>query len=96
MTDFERLLDTSEKISDRQYEMNLTLVRLTTTVEEHVRRTNLLEDEIKTVREDLQPIAAHVTLMQNTGKNVWLLTKIIGIVGAVIGTLLKVKLRLGL
>lgn len=49
------------KIDDRQDSQASTLVRLTTTVEDHVRRTNLLEEDIK-------PIRAHVNFMTMGGK----------------------------
>lgn len=55
------LKDALEKIEGRQHEHTETLTRLTVTVEEHVRRTNLLEVELK-------PIKAHVQLVNAAAK----------------------------
>lgn len=55
------LKDELEKLSEKQDRMNETLIRNTATLEEHVRRTNLLEAEIK-------PIKRHVDVVQGAGK----------------------------
>ena len=44
------ILDKLKTLNSRQLDHNETLVRLTMTVEEHVRRTNLLEDEVKPLK----------------------------------------------
>lgn len=41
-----RLRETLDKIIDKQHELNLILVRLTSTVEEHVKRSNALEKQM--------------------------------------------------
>jgi len=50
-----------DKIVDTLGKQALTLERLTVSVEEHVRRTNLLE-------EDVRPIKTHVAMMQGALK----------------------------
>lgn len=61
MDDLKWLKDALEKIENRQHQHTETLTRLTVTVEEHVKRTNILEEEIK-------PLKAHVQLMNTAAK----------------------------
>jgi hypothetical protein len=57
----ERIEAKTDRHTELLSEYNTTLVRLTTTVEHHVRRTDLLEADIK-------PIKAHVQFLNNTAK----------------------------
>lgn len=49
------------KISDKQDKMQDVLVRNTAILDEHIRRTNLLEAEVK-------PIKKHVDIVQGSSK----------------------------
>lgn len=73
------ILTKVDRLDTRQDEMDRTLVRNTVSLEEHVKRTNLLEAKI-------EPIEAHVIFMQNGAK--WT-AKIVaatsGLVGLVAG-----------
>ena len=51
--DFDWIRLMLEKIDDRQDEQALTLARLTVSVEEHVKRTNLLESELKPIKKHI-------------------------------------------
>jgi len=50
-----------DRIESRLDSIDVTLVRNTAQLEEHIRRTEILEEEIK-------PVKAHVSLMNNTAK----------------------------
>jgi uncharacterized protein YdcH (DUF465 family) len=62
---FNRLEDKLDKLDTRLDGIDKLQERLTVSVEEHVKRTNGLEDYIK---DELPPIKAHVILVQNAFK----------------------------
>lgn len=59
--DWKWLYGMIEKIDARGDEQAKVLERLTTTVEEHVRRTNILEEKMERIEE-------HVTMVRGVGK----------------------------
>lgn len=80
MTTMEDKLD---KIVDTLGQQAITLERLTVTVEDHVRRTNLLEEDIK-------PVKRHVFMVEGALK----LMGLIGILAAIaegIATVMRIK-----
>lgn len=64
-----------DKMSDRQNDQAVTLERLTVSVEDHVKRTNLLEADIK-------PIKRHVAMVEGALK----LLGILGVLAAILET----------
>lgn len=66
-----------DKISDTLTTQAITLERLTVTVEDHVRRTNILEA-------DIVPIKKHVWMVNGALKLIGLLSMLAGIVEAFI------------
>lgn len=54
--DIKRVLNKLDKIDSRQDEMADTLVQNTASLNEHMRRTELLEGEIIVLREDILPL----------------------------------------
>lgn len=67
MSDMKPVLDALAKLDERQDRMELTLTKNTVSLEEHMRRTALLEEEFK-------PVKAHVTFLNNAAKAISLLT----------------------
>lgn len=80
MTDLDRLADKLEKMVDRQNEMNVILARLTSSVEEHVRRSNLLEAEIAIGRSEMIPLKQHVDFMNAAAQTITLTAKILVVI----------------
>lgn len=64
-----KIQDKLDRIIDVQGKQETTLARLTVTVEDHVRRTNMLEDDIK-------PIKRHVAMVEGAMKLIGLLSMI--------------------
>lgn len=54
--DMDRVLDKLDKIDDRLGIMDVTLVRNTASLEEHIRRTNLLEQAQKELKDSVKPL----------------------------------------
>ncbi len=73
MADSERLLNKIEKIDERLSSIDTSLIRNTLSLEEHVRRTNALENELK-------PVKKHVLMVEAV-------FKIIGIIAVGLGIL---------
>lgn len=63
-----RLEAKMDQLSDKQTEMNVTLVKQEANVAEHMRRTDLLEEHIGEIRKELSPIKAHVAAWGGAGK----------------------------
>lgn len=63
------VLEKLDRLSERQESQNMTLVRLTVSVEDHVRRTNLLEARVSAdrdaVRAELKPLKDQYHLLRN-------------------------------
>lgn len=65
LEDVERVL---EKVTDKQAEQSEILTRNTITVEQHHRRSTLLEQEIKRMETDMAEVREHVQQVQGAGK----------------------------
>ena len=62
--DFKYLRGKVDVIHDALTNQSITLVRLTDSVEYHVKRTDILEDEVKRAHSDILPIKKHVERLQ--------------------------------
>lgn len=72
MSDMTRIEDKLEKIEGHIGTQAVTLERLTVSVEEHVRRTNLLESKV-------EPLEKHVSMMNGALR----LISVLGVVAAI-------------
>lgn len=61
MSDMKRFEDKLDKIADKITNIDTTLVKQQVILDEHVRRTNLLEEQVR-------PIERHVHMMQGAMK----------------------------
>lgn len=68
-----KLEDKLDKLSEMQGEMNVTLAKQSVILEEHVKRTNLLEAKIT-------PIERHVAMVNGALKLLGVLALIIGLI----------------
>lgn len=79
MDDTSKILDRIEakmdKMQDNMGEMKEILARNTSDIEHHIKRTDLAEQNLELLREDLKPIKNHVSFVKGV---MWAL----GIVGA--------------
>lgn len=74
-----------DKMLDIAIKQEVNLARLTTTVEDHVRRSNMHEEEIKDIKSDLEPVKASVNRI-NGGWKLFIYV-IIPLIAAVITTM---------
>jgi len=68
-----------DKIVDTLGQQAVTLERLTVTVEDHVRRSNLHEEEIKNTNKKIEPLERHVWMVKGGFK----LATLLGIIAAI-------------
>ncbi len=61
----ERLLTLLEKIEARLDSLDLTMVKNTISLEEHIKRTNMLEEEFKPIKKDHALVKASVTILSS-------------------------------
>lgn len=76
-----RIEDKLDKVVESISRIDVTLAAQHVSLEEHIRRTNILEDEVK-------PIKDHVNVMKA-------LVKVVGILSAILGLALTVKSLMG-
>jgi len=74
---FQRLESKLDTLSDKLVDIDKTLVRNTVSLEDHVRRTNLLEEK-------LAPVERHVAMIQGIVKFIALMGVLLGIAKAVL------------
>jgi hypothetical protein len=74
-----------DKVLDIAQDQAVTLGRLTVSVEEHVRRSNLHEEEIKEIKQDVEPLKASVNRIMGGWK--LFIYVVIPLLAAVITTL---------
>ncbi len=82
-----RLRQTLDKLIEKQHELNLTLARLTDTVEHHVERSDNLEKHVNQVdallRKELDEVKEHVTMVRGFAK---IAAGLFAVMGGLIGT----------
>ena len=79
--DSKYLVDKVDSISEDISEIKVIMARNTASLEEHMRRTALAEQQIASLREDLLPVEDHVKQVRWTAKAiVWLAVSIGGLV----------------
>lgn len=61
LREMERVHGNNDRILEKLSEQNEVLVRNTVSLEEHVRRTNMLEEKMEHVETEVSEIKAHIT-----------------------------------
>jgi hypothetical protein len=85
--DDEKILQKLDKLAEIGIKQEVNLARLTVTVEEHTKRSNLLEEAQKDLHAEIEPIKKHVAMVSGALKLIGLLGVIATIVMAIVETL---------
>jgi uncharacterized membrane protein YheB (UPF0754 family) len=80
----EKMNEKLDAIVAKQGEMNVTLFRLTDSVEVHVKRTGLLEERVDLLAGDLKPVEDHVTMVNGALKFLVYLGAVVGLVAGLL------------
>lgn len=75
-----RLLDTQESIASDITEIKVILAKQEVSLDTHIKRTNLAEENIALVREELEPVKDHVKMVNNIFKLIGFISVIITII----------------
>lgn len=83
----ERLEGKLDKQQEHIHEIDKTLVRNTASLEEHMKRTEMNEEAIELLREELKPVRTHVNHVEGGIKLIGLVSLILGVVAAIVAFL---------
>lgn len=79
----DRRIDRLDRIEERLLSIDRTLAVNTTSLQDHIRRTELLEKGMDVLVSELKPVQRHVTQVETV-------LKVLGAIAAIIGTLAAV------
>lgn len=68
-----------DRVSEKQTDMNDTLIRQQGILNEHMRRTGLAEEGISIIRKEMEPLKAHVAAWGGAGKVLVVVSVVVGI-----------------
>ncbi len=80
MEQFEVLNNKLDKLDSRIDNIDLTLVKQSVLLDEHIRRTGIAETNIDMLRADLKPVEKHVSMIQGALKFIALVGVLSGLV----------------
>jgi len=81
----DKLYEKVEKISEDIGEMKVTLAKQESNIDHHIKRTDLAEESIGLLRQDLEPIKLHVRKIKFTAEILGYVAAIASFVAIVIG-----------
>ena len=78
-----RIMDKIDSIDSSLNEMSITLAKQEVSLSEHIKRSNLLEERIEILREEMKPVEKHVMYMHGALKALGVVSILVGIAVAV-------------
>jgi hypothetical protein len=75
----ERLYELLDKIGEDISELKITAAKQEENIKEHIRRTELAEENLEIIRKEIQPLKEHVIAINGV-------LKIIGVISIIIGS----------
>jgi hypothetical protein len=76
----ERIYEVLDKISDDVSELKVTSAKQEENLKEHIRRTELAEENLEILRTEIQPLKEHVIVING-------ILKIVGAVSVIVGSI---------
>lgn len=80
----DKMLDKQEKISEEIHDIKVVLVEQHESLKYHIKRTDLLEESVEKLREEMKPVQSHVYRLQGVLKFFGVLSLVVSIVVGVI------------
>jgi archaellum component FlaC len=90
--DIKRLDEKLDKIMEEIIDIKISVARNTGSLEEHMRRTEVAEENLRLLREEVEPIKAHVSNVHNVGNVFYTIVKVAAASATVAGVLRAFKL----
>lgn len=78
--DNERIFNTLDKIQEDISDLKIVSVKQEENLKEHIRRTELAEENISLLRKEVEPVKHYVAVINGT-------LKVIGFISVIVGTL---------
>lgn len=79
----ERIMDKIDSIDSSLGEMSITLAKQEVSLAEHIKRSNLLEERVEMLREEMKPVEKHVMYMHGALKALGVLSILVGLAVAI-------------
>jgi BRCT domain type II-containing protein len=76
----ERIYEVLDKISDDVSELKVTSAKQEENIKEHIRRTEIAEENLELIRKEMQPLKEHVIVINGV-------LKIVGAVSVIVGSI---------
>jgi LPS O-antigen subunit length determinant protein (WzzB/FepE family) len=70
-----------DKLDERLDAIEKEQIKNNVLLDEHMRRTEIAEQNIEMIRKDMKPLTSHVSMVKGVGKFIALLGTIVGIIG---------------
>jgi hypothetical protein len=80
----ERIYEVLDKISDDVSELKVTSAKQEENLKEHIRRTEIAEENLELIREEIQPLKEHVIVINGVLKIVGAVSVIVGSIAGII------------
>lgn len=74
----ERIYEILDKISEDISELKVTSAKQEENIKEHIRRTELAEENLHMLRQEIEPLKQHVVLVNGVLKGIGVVSVIIG------------------
>ena len=74
----ERIYEVLDKISDDLSELKVTVAKQEENIKEHIRRTEIAEENLDLIRTEMQPLKEHVIAINGVLKIIGILSVIMG------------------
>jgi chromosome segregation ATPase len=87
MTDkklLEKLDEKLDKVEERLNNIDITLAKNTQSLDEHIRRTELAEEAIVIIKDELKPIQKHVTQVHTILQAIGFISILVSIVAGIV------------
>lgn len=79
----DRVLNKIDNIDESLQDISITLAKQEVSLETHIKRTNLLEERVELLREEMRPVEQHVFYMHGALKALGILSLLIGVLATI-------------
>lgn len=76
----EKIYTKVEKIAEDQSDMKIIMAKQEISLEEHIKRTSLAEENLSMLRDDFKPVQKHVHMMNGFAKFITLSAAVAGVI----------------
>lgn len=82
--DEKRVLDKLDEMGKHLNSIDVTLAKQEVNLDNHIRRTDLAEESISLIRDEIKPIKKHIHMMEGALKLIGVLSLVVGLLYGVV------------